>query len=186
MKTEVTSGEVFMRFILLLFTAVALGACSSTNVKIYEAEKPELALETYFNSKMKGHGLVMDRSGEVIRRFVVQLDAHWMGQVGTLKEDFTWADGEKSQRVWTMTKTSEESYEGTADDVIGKSTGKTAGNALHWTYKMDLKTKDSRHDIDFDDWMFLVDENVLINEATMYWHGFRVGKILISFDKNSK
>lgn len=175
-----------MRFFILLFTVIILTACTSTSVKIYEAEKPKVALETYFNGKMKGYGLLMNRSGEVTRRFVVQMDAQWVGQVGTLKEDFEWSDGEKTQRIWTMTKTSERSYEGTAADVIGKSVGETAGNALHWSYKMDLKTKDSQYNIDFDDWMFLVDENVMINEATMYWHGIRVGKVLISFDRSKK
>ena len=175
-----------MRFIGLFFVAALLTACSSTNVKIYEAEKPKLALETYFNTKMKGHGLLMNRSGEVTRRFVVQMDPHWIGQVGTFKEDFEWSDGEKSQRIWTITKTSENTYDGQAGDVIGKAVGEISGNAFHWNYKMDLKTKDSQYNIDFEDWMFLVDENVLINEATMYWHGIRVGKVLISFDRSNK
>lgn len=175
-----------MRFFILLFTATLLGACSSPNVKKYEAEKPKLTLEGYFNGKMKGHGVVMSRSGEVTRRFVVQLDGQWTGATGVLKEDFVWADGEKSQRIWTLTKTADGKYEGTAGDVIGKADGASAGNAFNWTYKMDLKTKDSSYNINFDDWMFLVDENVLINEATMYWYGIRVGKVLISFDKNMK
>lgn len=175
-----------MRFFILLLATALISSCSSPTVKIYEAEKPKLTLEGYFNGKMKGHGVVMSRSGEVTRRFVVQLDGQWTGQTGILKEDFAWADGEKSQRIWTLTKKTEGQYEGTAGDVIGKAEGASAGNAFNWSYVMDLKTKDSRHNISFDDWMYLVDENVLINEANMYFYGFRVGKVLISFDKNSQ
>jgi hypothetical protein len=186
MKTDESLMEVYMQFLMLFLATVFLNACSSPNVKTYEAEMPKLTLEGYFNGKMKGYGVVMDRSGEVTRRFVVQIDGQWAGPTGTLKEDFVWADGEKSQRIWTLTKTADGKYEGTADDVIGKAVGEAAGNAFNWGYVMDLKTKDSSYDIRFDDWMFLVDENVMINEATMYFYGIRVGKVLISFDKNKK
>lgn len=173
-----------MKALFTLFLLVSVSACSGLNVKQYQNEKPTLDLEQYFNGHLTAHGLVMNRSGEVTRRFVVKMSAEWKDHVGILQEDFAWADGEKSQRVWTIKKLPDGKYQGTAADVIGTADGEASGNAFSWGYKMDLKTKDSEHKISFDDWMYLVDDKVLINEASMSWYGIRVGKILISFTKN--
>lgn len=171
-----------MKFIYTLICIVFLSACS-TAIKTYEGQKPTLVLESYFNGKMKAHGLVMDRSDEVTRRFTVSLNTTWKANVGTLQEDFEWSDGEKTQRIWTITKVADGKYQGTAPDIDGIAIGESAGNAFHWTYKMNLKTADSSYDVKFQDWIFLVDENILINEAKIYWHGIYGGKVLISFKK---
>ncbi len=133
---------------------------------------------------MTAYGLVMDRSGEVTRRFVVQLKTTWKDQVGTLQEDFAWTDGEKTQRIWTIKKLADGKYEGTAADILDIAKGESAGNAFHWTYKMDLKVKDSTYRVSFEDWMYLVDEKTLINKATISWYGFHAGEVLISFKRD--
>lgn len=166
-----------------LFFFSLLTACGTT-IKQYENEKPKLVLENYFNGKMVAHGLVMNRSGEVTRRFLVTINTTWKDNVGTLVEDFDWSDGEKSQRIWTIKKLAEGKYEGAASDILGVAIGESAGNAFHWTYKMDLKVKDSSYRVSFDDWMYLVDEKVLINRAKIYYFGIRTGEVLISFIKN--
>jgi len=162
---------------------LSLISCTSTDIKKYAHEKPQLSLEEYFNGPVTGHGLVMDRSGQVLRRFVVKINCSWVNGVGTLDEDFVWSDGEVSKRIWTLRKLENGDYEGRADDILGIARGMTAGNAFNWSYRMDIKTKDSSFRIKFDDWMYLVDDKVLINEATMSWYGFHAGKILISFTK---
>jgi hypothetical protein len=164
-----------MKYILGFLFLLSLTSCTSTQIKNYENEKPQLILENYLNGKMKAHGLVMDRSGSVTRRFVVDLNTTWKDNVGTLVEDFDWADGEKTQRIWTIKKTAAGKYEGTASDILNTAQGESAGNAFHWTYKMDLKVKDSSYRVSFDDWMYLVDEKVLINRAQISWYGFHVG-----------
>ena len=58
-------------------------------------------------------------------------------------------------------------YSGIADDVIGEAKGISSGNALNWKYKLNLRVKDSTIKVDFDDWMFLQDENILVNRAVV-------------------
>ena len=58
-----------------------------------------------------------------------------------------------------------------------------SGNALNWRYTLDLATGSGRYKIDFDDWMFLIDERVMLNRAVMTFFGVRVGEIVISFRK---
>ncbi len=168
---------------LALILGTIVSACA-TNIKDYEHEKPKLVLENYFNGKMIAHGLVMNGSSEVTRRFVVTINTTWKDNVGTLVEDFNWNDGEKTQRIWTIKKLAEGKYEGTAGDILGVAIGESAGNAFHWTYKMDLKVKDSSYRVSFDDWMYLVDDKVLINKAKIYYFGIHTGEVLISFIKD--
>ena len=149
-------------------------------------EKPALELRQYFDGTLIGHGLFMDRSGQVQRRFVVTIKATWSGEVGTLDEDFVWSDGEKEKRIWTLRPVPGQPgrWSGTAADVKGEASGVVAGNALNWSYTFLLKTREGkRYEIDFDDWMFLVDEKVMLNRAVMSFWGFKVGEVLVSFTR---
>ena len=87
-------------------------------VSTYAQEKPALKLEQYFNGKLVGHGVFMDRGGEVKRRFVVQITGTLSdgGNALTLDEQFTWSDGVKDARVWTLKKQGDQQWQGTAAD----------------------------------------------------------------------
>jgi len=37
--------------------------------------------------------------------------------------------------------------------------------------------------VEFDDWMYLIDERVMLNRATMSKFGVRLGEVLLSFAK---
>lgn len=170
-------------FVLLLVTLLA--GCAAVDPSSYRAEQPALDLTRYFTGALEGHGMVLDRGGQVQRRFVVRIEATWSGDVGTLDEDFTWSDGRKERRVWTLRRTAADGsrWIGTAPDVIGEAQGIVAGNALNWRYTLDLATDSGRYKIAFDDWMFLIDDRVMLNRAVMSFFGVRVGEVLISFRK---
>lgn len=167
--------------------AVLLAAgCAAVDPEVYRDEKPALDLKRYFDGTLVGHGLFMNRAGKVERRFVVTIQARWDGDVGTLDEDFVWSDGEREKRVWTLRPVPGQPgrWSGTAADVKGQAAGVVAGNALAWSYTLRLTTKGGkRYDIDFDDWMFLIDDRVMINRAVLRFWGFRIGEVLISFSR---
>ena len=175
---------MFARLFALL-SLVLLAGCSSVDPQVYRKEQPALDLARYFAGTLEGHGMVLDRGGEVQRRFVVLIRATWNGDVGTLDEDFTWSDGKKERRVWTLRRSVPDGsrWIGTAPDVIGEAQGVVAGNALNWSYTLDLATGSGRYKVAFDDWMFLIDDRVMLNRAVMSFYGVRVGEVLISFRK---
>ena len=39
------------------------------------------------------------------------------------------------------------------------------------------------YEVQFDDWMFLMDDRVMLNRATMSKFGVRLGEVLLSFSK---
>jgi hypothetical protein len=100
-----------------------------------------------------------------------------------LDEAFTYSDGTTSRRVWTITKLDEHTYKGTADDVVGEAKGEAYGNALRWQYVLNLPVGDKTYRVDFDDWMYLMDEQVMLNQSVMSKFGWRLGEVVLTFRK---
>ena len=170
---------------LLAVAALSLGlvACSTPGVEHYRADKPALVLEQYFSGKLDAWGMFQGRDGEVQKRFHVAIDASWQGDTGVLDEHFTWADGTTSRRVWTLRRQPDGRYIGTADDVVGEAIGEVAGNALRWRYVLALPVDGKVYHVDFDDWMFLIDDKVMLNRSRMSKWGFYLGEVTLSFTK---
>ena len=176
------------RRLLLGLTALAsslLSACSWSPVPSdYASEKPSLVLESYFNGNLTAHGIFTDRSGKVARRFTVDMKCSWMGDSGVLDEDFTYSDGKKERRIWRLKKIAEGQYVGTADDVIGTAVGQTSGNAFQWKYTLSLPVDGRVYEVQFDDWMYLIDDRVMINKARMSKFGVFLGEVTLVFNKH--
>jgi hypothetical protein len=175
-----------MRTAALAATAPALllAGCASAPVPAdYAAEKPALDLKRYFDGELVAHGIFTDRAGKVARRFTVQMTGTWQGNQGTLDERFTYSDGKTERRVWRLTDLGGGRYTGRADDVVGEAQGQAAGNALNWTYTLRLPVDDKVYEVQFDDWMYLVDERVMLNKARMSKFGIFLGEVTLSFTK---
>ncbi len=168
---------------LAAVAAVALSGCAGPTPADYAAEKPVLDLKTYFNGDLVAHGMFTDRSGKVVRRFVVQMTGTWQGAQGTLDERFTYSDGKTERRVWRLTDEGGGRWSGRADDVVGVAAGQAAGNALNWRYTLALPVDGKVWEVEFDDWMVLMDERVMLNKAVMSKFGVRLGEVTLSFQK---
>ena len=160
-----------------------LAGCSSMHPKDFQGSTPALTLEDYFTGPVSGWGVVHDRSGKLIRQFKVDLLGQWDGQQLTLAENFLYSDGTKQKRTWKIKKIDEHTYEGKAGDVIGIAAGEQYGQALKWSYDLQLSEKEGGWIISFNDWMYLQADNVLINRAIMSKWGIYVGEVLVFFRK---
>ena len=177
------------RFTLALAaTAVAaavLTGCAGPTPADYAAETPVLDLKTYFDGDLVAHGIFTDRSGKVARRFVVQMTGSWNGNQGTLDERFTYSDGKTERRVWRLTDEGGGRWSGRADDVVGVAQGVAAGNALNWRYTLSLPVDGKVYEVQFDDWMYLMGDDVMLNKSEMRKFGFKLGEVVIAFRKGS-
>ena len=177
------------RLCAALLAVVLLGGCAGIEVEQYRAEKPQLELRQFFSGTLDGWGMFQDRSGKVIKRFHVLIEAKWQGDTGTLDERFTWSDGEQggnpARRVWTLRDTSGGRFIGTAGDVVGEALGETAGNALRWRYVLANTGDGTVIHVDFDDWMFLVDDQVMLNRSLMSKYGFALGEVTLSLRRRT-
>ena len=173
-----------MKKILILIGAVMLlSACSSIDGKKYIDAKPTFDLKAYFTGPIKAWGIVQDRSGDVVTRFDITMNGSWEGNRGTLVEDFVYYDGTKQQRIWNIVDRGDGTYEGTASDIIGRAEGISFGNAGQWTYVMDLPVAGSTYRLRFDDWMWAMNDDVLMNRSYMKKFGLTVAEITIFMQK---
>lgn len=161
----------------------ALAGCAGPQVSDYAAEKPVLDLRQYFNGTLDAWGVFTDRSGKVVKRFTVVMQCSWQGDDGLLDEDFTYSDGTKQRRIWRLKKLADGRYSGRADDVVGEATGQERGNAFNWKYTLALPVDGRVFDVQFDDWMYLMTDKVMLNKAVMSKFGFRLGEVTLSFTK---
>lgn len=166
---------------LCLFTLIG---CSGMKPSDFAGNEPKFVLEDYFKGETRAWGLFEDRFGNFRRQFTVDITGTWDGTDLVLDERFVYDDGERDRRVWTLTKTGENTYEGTAADVIGKAHGEIAGNAFNFRYDLNLKVGDGTWKVSFDDWMFLQPDGVLLNRATMSKFGLELGVVTIAFSKD--
>lgn len=171
------------RLVLAAACAAALTACATPEVADYAAEKPPLDLRSYFNGRVEGWGMFTDRSGKVVKRFVVVMDCKWQGDEGVLDEDFTYSDGTKQKRIWRIRHEGDGRYTGRADDVVGAAEGQARGNALRWNYTLALPVDGRVWNVQMDDWMYLMTDEVLLNRTTMSKFGIRLGEVTLSFRK---
>ncbi|MEY4979177.1 MAG: hypothetical protein RLZZ352_1447 [Pseudomonadota bacterium] len=166
-----------------LTTVATLAGCAGPQVAQYANEKPVLDLRRYFDGTLDAYGIFTDRSGQVVKRFTVVMRCTWSGDTGVLDEDFVYADGSTGKRIWRLQHLGNGRYSGTADDVVGEAQGETRGNAFRWGYTLALPVDGRVWHVQFDDWMYLMDERVMLNKAVMSKWGIRLGEVTLSFVK---
>lgn len=168
---------------LIMGVTMMLAGCRSHTVDDYKDVSPKADLKAYFTGPIKAWGIVQDWRGRVVRRFDISMEGSWEGDVGTLREHFTYYDGKTQNRVWTIKKIDDETYEGKADDILDQAHGAVRGNAIRWNYVMDLPVDDTTYRITFDDWMWQMNDGVIINRSYLKKFGITVSELTIFMKK---
>ncbi|WP_130927276.1 MULTISPECIES: DUF3833 domain-containing protein [Pseudomonas] len=173
------------RFLLLLGLALSIASCGSVDVARYADQQPALSLEQFFSQPVKAWGMFQKRNGEVVKRFEVDIASRREGENLILDERFLYSDGTRERRVWTLTPGGNGQWSGRAHDVVGVAQGQIAGNTFHWRYRLNLPVDDSTYEMSMDDWMYLVDEDTLINRTRMSKWGIEVGQVTVFFRRQN-
>ncbi|WP_084418258.1 DUF3833 domain-containing protein [Henriciella litoralis] len=163
--------------------AVSTTGCVSASLDDFSQAEQTLRLENYFEGETKAYGIFEDRFGKVRRQFDVDITGTVDGNTLTLVEEFDYYDGEQDTRTWTIEILGDGRYRGTANDVPDMAEGRAVGNAFNWKYKVDLKVGDDTWNVGFDDWMYLLQDDVMINRAYVTRYGIRIGQVTIAFQK---
>ena len=143
----------------------------------------QLDLEKFLVGDLVAYGQFQDVLGNVSRRFVVDMTGEWDGSNLKLTEDFEYSDGTTEQRIWYLKKVGEQGWSGTADGVIGEAKGVENGDTFYWNYTIDLPVPDGTMRVTFDDYMWLISKDRMLNKAYMSKFGVPLGEVTIMFEK---
>ena len=72
-----------------------------------------------------------------------------------------------------------------APGVIGTAKGYERGDTINWRYEIDLPVPDGTLRVTFEDWMWLLSDDRLLNRAYMKRFGVDIGEVVITFEKRS-
>jgi hypothetical protein len=178
-----------MRLVLFAMSLCVLAACGNRpSLEDPKLSDRDLNLEEFFEGQLVARGQFQDRFGTVRRRFDVEIRGDWDGERLRLVEDFVYEDGATERRVWTLVKTGEQTWRGSAPGVIGVARGEERGDAFNWRYTINLPIPAADGSAEsirvrFDDWMWLLGEDRLLNRAYVERFGVEIGEVIIAFEK---
>ena len=102
------------RLILTLILFVGFGACTAKpDIDDNLLSDRKLNLEEFFDGHLVAYGQFQDVFGTVRRRFTVDINGTWNGKTLRLVEDFVFDDGPTEQRVWSLIKSGDDTWQGT-------------------------------------------------------------------------
>jgi hypothetical protein len=168
---------------ILAVAMIMINGCTDNKLSYYKDTTPKADIKNFFNGKIKAWGIVQDWRGRVVTRFDVDMVGSWKGNVGILEEDFRYYNGKTGKRTWHITKNEDGTYQGTADDIIGKAAGKSEGSAFNWVYTMDIPVDQTTYRLKVDDWMWQMNDGVLMNRSYFKKFGITVAELTLFMQK---
>jgi hypothetical protein len=178
-KVAVAKSVLIGAFLILL-----TGCSISIDGDSYRDVEPDFVLDEFFDGKVTAWGIVQDRSGNVVQRFIVNIDAYKENDKLILDETFEYGVGDgPKKRIWTLTKNADGTYTGNAGDIAGPATGTSHGNAFNFVYEMDLEVGDSTYRVNFDDWFWAFDDSTMMNRSYIKKFGIVMAEVTIFMQK---
>lgn len=138
-------------------------------------------LESYFDGAVRAWGLFQDRFGTVRRQFVVDIEGRRQGDMLVLEEAFHYTDGATEHRTWRIESDGPDRYVGRADGVVGRAEGRVLGPAVRWRYVFRLPVGGRTLRVNFDDWLYPQDAEIVIGRARVTKLGLRLGSVTLCF-----
>ena len=149
----------------------------------YVGKGPALDLRHYLSGPLLCEGMIYGPTGRVTSRFVADMDVSWVGNVGTMKEEFTYDSGATQSRQWILTLGNDGSIKAEAPDVIGVGTGMQKGPGVQLNYRIKLPEESGGHELDTVDWMYLVDNGTIMNRSQFRKYGIKVAELVATMRK---
>jgi len=169
---------------LLSCLTLMVGCSTSVDGNTYKQVSPTFNIEKFFAGNVRAWGIVQNRSGEVVQRFVVDIEGKNESGTLTLDETFTYGVGEgPKNRTWQIVKQADGTYLGNAGDIDGPAKGTSYGNAFNFHYNMDLPVDDTTYAVTFDDWFWAFDDSAMMNRSYIRKFGVVMAEVTIFMQK---
>lgn len=142
------------------------------------ADGPVMDIRQVLNGRIACDGVIYGPFGKVAARFVGDFYAEWDGNSGTMTEEFTYDNGTKQTRKWTLRVSDDGTIVADAPDLFGQGTGKQQGSALNLRYNIRLTEAAGGHVLSVTDWLYLLPNGHIVNRSEFRKFGIKVGELV--------
>ena len=144
----------------------------------YAGTGPAFDVRKHLSGPMRCEGVIYGPMGRVSSRFTADMLGTWDGNRGTLAEHFSYDSGTKQDREWRLAIGNDGRITADADDLVGQGTGQAEGAALRLQYTIQLPESAGGHALDVTDWLYLVDDNTIVNRSQFRKFGIKVAELV--------
>jgi hypothetical protein len=144
----------------------------------YRGAAPDFDLRRHLNGTILCEGVIFGPLGRVASRFVADMEAHWDGDVGVMREHFRYDNGAEQRREWRLTLAGDGRIRAEAADVLGAGEGMLAGAGIRLRYRIRLPESSGGHVLDTTDWMYLAPNGTIINRSQFRKFGIKVAELV--------
>jgi hypothetical protein len=130
-----------------------------------------------------GTGILEGPFGRLKKRFTCEILGAWEGERFVMRETFTHHDGTIDKRTWRIVRHEDGRIEGESEDLVGRMTGRHERQTLRSAYVLKVKVKGRAIPIRFDDRLHAMPDGRVLNRATMYLFGIRVGELTFVLER---
>jgi hypothetical protein len=169
------------RVLLTASLAAFLPACATRPDFAGPADPKGIVLERDFQGRSYAKGVFTNRLTGAARGLTVVLDGRVRGDTLTLREAFTYSDGESDVKTWVFRRTGPGSYVGTREDVVGEATIRSEGSGVRLSYDVDLPTGSGPVRVHFEDVIERDARGLIVNRAIVSKLGVPIGDVDLVF-----
>lgn len=148
--------------------------------------KKSQTFEDFFTGDIEAVGGFFSIFGKLKNIVKVEFDPKWEGNVCILKEKITLENNKVSHREWRIIKSEDGRYEATAEDIVGKAKAVANEDSINWKYKLKYPVKNKSITFSFDDKMYFMNDDSLLNRAKMKKFGVPLGELILFYRKKTK
>ena len=175
-----------MTWVLLGLTALLIGwlalrarfSFRRQSPDTYADTGPDFDIRRHLNGPIHCEGVIYGPLGTVTSRFTADMEGEWSGASGTLAEHFRYAGGGTQDRKWYLDVANDGTFTATAADIIGTGRGVMSGATVRMHYRLRLPEDAGGHVLDVTDWMYLMDNGVIMNRSELRKYGLRVAELI--------
>jgi hypothetical protein len=180
-----------LSMIVILAVGIALGlGLSSTGlfapkIDVYAGNTATSAdIHQFFDGELRAFGCLSDITGRVFSRFSAKVTGDWQGDIGSLREDFTFDDGRRESRLWQFVLNPENgSFIATAPDVLGQGKGAQRGNSIFMRYILARQIGDKHFNFSIDDRFYRINNHQMIKQTKLRKFGITIAEGSMAFYK---
>ena len=162
----------------LIWLRSRLAGFPSQKPEHYAGEAREFDLRKHLNGPIVCEGVIYGPTGRVTSRFVADFEARWDGDNGVMTEYFRYDSGRTQSREWRLTLGNDGSIRAEADDLEGAGAGMQKGSAVQLKYRIRLSEEAGGHVLDATDWMYLLENGVIVNRSQFRKFGIKVAELV--------